>query len=141
MALVTLIGERLAKKDLEFIYIGPNNDCKNCKLKTVCFNLKENKRYKINKVRDKKHNCKIHEGTATVVEVEELPILTAIDKKYSEGAKSKIEKKDCNNIGCENYRYCRVKLQKEKTYEIKKIQGDIKCPLGYKLQKAEIKEE
>ena len=37
MPLVTLIGEKLAKKDFEFIYLGPINDCRNCKLKTVCF--------------------------------------------------------------------------------------------------------
>ena len=141
MALVTLIGERLAEKDLEFIYLGPNNDCKNCKLKTVCFNLRQNRRYKIKKVRDKKHNCKIHEGTATVVEVEQLPIITAIDKKYTEGSKAKIEKIDCNNIGCENYNYCKEKIQKDKNYVIEKIHGDIKCPLGYKLQKATLKEE
>lgn len=141
MALVTLIGERIAKKDEEFIYLGPNNDCKNCKLKTVCFNLKQNRRYKIKKVRDKKHNCKIHEGTATVVEVEQLPIITAIDKKHTEGSKAKFQKIDCNNIGCDNYRYCSEKIQKDKTYVIKKIYEDIKCPLGNKLQKAELTEE
>ena len=72
MALVTLIGERLADKDKEFIYIGPNNECKNCKLKTVCFNLKPGKKYKITKIRDKRHNCNIHAGNAIVVEVQEL---------------------------------------------------------------------
>ncbi len=40
MTLVTLIGEKIAEEDMEFTYIGPNNDCRNCKLKTVCFNLK-----------------------------------------------------------------------------------------------------
>ncbi len=140
MTLVTLIGERLAKKGEEFIYLGPNNDCKDCKLKTVCFNLKQNKRYKIKNVRDKRHNCKIHEGTANVVEVEELPILTAIDKKYSEGSKAKIDKIDCDSIGCKNYQYCKIKIQKDKTYLIDKVLGDINCPLDYKLQKAELKE-
>jgi len=141
MPLVTLIGERLANKDEEFIYLGPNNDCKNCKLKTVCFNLKQNRTYKITKVRDKKHNCKIHEGTATVVEVEELPIKTAIDKKYTEGSKTKIENIECNNIGCKNYNLCKFKIQDDKTYLVEKIIGDIDCPLDHKLQIAELKEE
>ena len=72
MPLVTLIGEKLAKENGEFIYLGPQNDCKNCKLKTVCFNLKQGGYYKITKVRDKKHSCNVHEGCAAVVEVQEI---------------------------------------------------------------------
>ncbi|MCD6237626.1 MAG: UPF0179 family protein, partial [Thermoplasmata archaeon] len=34
MPSVTLVGERMAKKGLEFIYMGPSSNCKNCKLKT-----------------------------------------------------------------------------------------------------------
>ena len=56
MVLVTLVGERLANEDEEFVYLGPNNECKNCKLKTVCFNLKPGRQYKIIKVREKQHN-------------------------------------------------------------------------------------
>jgi len=93
MTLVTLIGEKIAKEEDEFTYLGPANDCKNCKLKTVCFNLKPGRRYKIIKVRDKKHTCNTHEGNASVVEVSELPIIAAIDKKLSEGSITQIEKK------------------------------------------------
>ncbi len=28
MTLVTLIGEKIAKENMEFTYIGPNNDCR-----------------------------------------------------------------------------------------------------------------
>ena len=72
MPLVTLIGEKLAKENEEFIFLGPQNDCKNCKLKTVCFNLKQNCRYKITKVREKRHSCSLHDGNAAVIEVQEL---------------------------------------------------------------------
>ena len=139
MPLVTLIGERLARQDGEFCYIGPNNECRNCKLKTVCFNLKVGRRYKITKVRDKRHVCNVHEGTAVVVEVQEIPILTTIDKKLSKGSKTKIEKKDCNSIGCEHYPLCsNIAIQKDKDYNITRIFESIKCPLGYDLQKAEL---
>jgi len=140
MTLVTLIGERLAIKNDEFMYLGPNNDCRNCKLKTVCFNLKPNRIYKITKVRDKKHNCNLHEGTAVVVEVEKQPIITAINKKYTEGSKSNIEKTDCDNIGCEYHDLCKIDIQKDKNYVIKKIHGKIDCPIGNNLQKAELEE-
>ena len=141
MPLVTLIGEKLASEGAEFIYLGPNNDCRNCKLKTVCFNLKANRHYRITNIRDKKHACKIHEGSAAVVEVEELPIVTSISKEYFEGSKTKIEKEDCNSIGCEYYEICRTPVQKDKEYTITKVIEDIKCPLNYKIQKVEIKEE
>jgi len=141
MPLVTLIGEKLAKKDTEFIYLGPNNECRNCKLKTVCFNLKPGRRYKITNIRDKKHNCNIHEGTAAVIEVEELPIVTSVDKNINEGTTIKIEKKSCKGIGCIHYDVCSVNIQKDKNYKIVKIFEKIECPLGYELNKVELKEE
>jgi len=142
MPLVTLIGEKLAEKDKEFIYLGPNNECRNCKLKTVCFNLKPNRHYKITEVRNKKHNCNVFEGGVVVVEVQELPIVTTIDKKLSKGSKTKIEKKDCKSIGCPFYDLCTNKaVQKDKKYKITKIyKENIDCPMGYNLQKAELKE-
>lgn len=138
MALVTLIGEKLAKEGNEFIYLGPQNDCRGCKLKTVCFNLKQGRKYKIVNLRDKKHSCNVHEGAAAVVEVQEMPIITTIDKNLSEGASTKIEKKECNNIGCEHYELCNVTIQKDKNYTITKVFEEINCPINYHLQKAEI---
>ena len=139
MALVTLIGERLAEENEEFIYLGPNNECKNCKLKTVCFNLKLGRRYKITKKREKQHNCNVHEGNVVVVDVSELPILTYTDKKLTEGTKININTKDCKNIGCENFEICINKaIQKGKTYTIKKVYEKIDCPENYELYKIEL---
>ena len=140
MALVTLIGEKLAKKDNEFFYIGPNNECRNCKLKTVCFNLKTGMKYKIINVREKRHNCNVHEGTVAVVEVEELPIITTVEKKCKEGDEIQIEKEECNNIGCEYYELCKIKISKDKKYEIIKVHGKIDCPIELNLEKVEIKQ-
>ncbi|PJB22268.1 MAG: hypothetical protein CO114_00925, partial [Euryarchaeota archaeon CG_4_9_14_3_um_filter_38_12] len=72
MVLVTLVGEKIAKKDNEFIYIGSLPECRGCKLKTVCFNLDEGRRYKITNIRDIHHDCKIHEGGVRIVEVEKI---------------------------------------------------------------------
>jgi uncharacterized protein (UPF0179 family) len=139
MALVTLIGEQLAKEYEEFIYLGPNNECKNCKLKTVCFNLKSGRQYKITKIREKQHNCNVHEGNVVVVEVSELPILTSIDKKLSEGDKIKVDKKECKDIECDNFSICTNKaVQKVKIYTVKKVHEKIECPEGYELYKIEL---
>lgn len=141
MPLVTLIGEKLAIEDCEFVYIGPNNECRNCKLKTVCFNLKPGRKYKITSVREKRHNCSIHEGNAAVVEVQELPIITAVDKKFSEGNNIKFEGEACKSIGCINYELCSVYLNKDKTYKIIKIYEAVECPMGHELKKAELSDE
>ena len=140
MPLVTLIGEKQANKEKEFCYLGPNNECRNCKLKTVCFNLKIGRKYKITNVRDKRHNCNVHEGTVVVVEVQEMPIITSIDKKLSKGSKIKIDKKECQNIGCKYYEICSINILKDKEYKITKTYESIECPIGYKLQKAELSE-
>jgi uncharacterized protein (UPF0179 family) len=141
MPLVTLIGEDLAIEGNEFIYLGPNNECRNCKLKTVCFNLKTGRKYKIEKVRDKHHDCSVHERTTIVVEVIEMPIFTAINAKHNEGVITKIEKNDCRSIGCPNYELCSVTINKDKKFKIIKIYEDIDCPIGYILKKAELQEE
>lgn len=139
MPLVTLIGEKIAKEGTEFVYIGPNNDCRNCKLKTVCFNLKIGRNYRITKIRDKRHNCNVHEGTTLVVEVEELPIIAAIDQDLIDKKETKIEKKECQNIGCEYYQFCNnVAIQKERNYKIIKVLEKIDCPIGYELNKVEL---
>ena len=139
MPLVTLIGEKLAKEGNEFVYLGPNNECRNCKLKTVCFNLKLGRHYKITKIREKRHNCKIHDGTATVIEVQELPLFAAIEKKLSAGDSTKIEKRDCRNIGCNHYNLCcNIALQNDKIYKITKTYNIIDCPIGNELQKVEL---
>ena len=103
MALVTLIGEKLARAGDEFIYIGPNNECRNCKLKTVCFNLQQGRFYKITKVRDKQHTCVVHEGNVVVVEVNAIPILASIDKNLSEGEETMIKKKECMKMFVEKF--------------------------------------
>lgn len=141
MPLVTLIGEKIAIEENEFIYIGPNNECRNCKLKTVCFNLKPGRKYKITSVREKRHNCSIHEGNAAVVEVQELPIITAVDKKFSEGENVKFENEPCRSIGCINFKLCNINLNKDKNYKITKVYENIECPLGYELKKVELSEQ
>lgn len=139
MPLVTLIGEKLAVEGEEFIYLGANNECRNCKLKTVCFNLKPGRSYKITKLREKEHNCNIHEGKVVVVEVSEMPITTSINKKVSQGEKIKIDKKECKNIGCDFFNICtNIALQKDKTYTIKKTYEKIKCPKDYELYKVDV---
>ncbi len=139
MVLVTLVGEQLAVEGEEFTYLGSNSECRNCQLKTVCFNLKPGRDYRITKIRDKSHKCNIHEGMVIVVEVEELPLTVAITKELSEGTTTTVEKKDCKNIGCESYDICtNTALQNGKKYTIIKVYEKIKCPRNYELYKVDV---
>jgi hypothetical protein len=139
MVLVTLVGEQLAVEGQEFVYLGSNSECRNCQLKTVCFNLKPGRNYRIIKLRDKFHDCNIHEGKVIVVEVEELPLTVAITKESSEGTSATIEKKDCKNIGCDSFEICTTTaLQNGKTYTVKKVYEKLACPKNYELYKVDV---
>jgi uncharacterized protein (UPF0179 family) len=142
MPLVTLIGEKLASEGNEFIYLGPINDCRNCKLKTVCFNLKKGRLYEIKKIRDKQHNCNVHDGRVVAAEVKEMPLFAAVDENLKEGAKSEISKIECRSIGCLYFELCNnIAIQKEKKYTVVKIYEKIECPKDKKLNKAELTDE
>jgi len=139
LVLITLIGEKLAVEGLEFTYLGSNSECKNCRLKAVCFHLKPGRNYTITNIRDKKHSCNVHEGNAVIIEVRELPFIAAVTKEVSESAKTTVERQKCKNIRCEFFNICTNRtLQKKKNYTIKKTFGKIECPLGYELYKVEL---
>lgn len=141
MAPVTLLGTHLGKKDQTFIYLGPLNDCKNCKLKSVCFNLKPGRSYKVTNVREKHHNCNVHEGNVVVVDVEELPLEAAINRELSKGDTTKIETLDCIHIGCEHYELCtNPALTKEKQYRVVSTDESITCHRDMQLKKAQLTE-
>jgi len=142
MVLVTLVGEQLAVEGKEFIYLGANSECRNCQLKTVCFNLKPGRNYRITKLREKSHDCNIHEGKVIVVEVEELPLTVAVSNEPSEGATVTIEKKECKNIGCDSFDICTTTaLQNGKTYTVKKVYEKLNCPKNYQLYKVDVAEK
>jgi uncharacterized protein (UPF0179 family) len=137
LANVTLIGEKQAKKDNIFIYKGPLSECKDCKVKTVCFNLEEGRKYKIKEVRAMHHNCKIHEGGVRAVEYEKLPIEFAISSVAAiEKARITIDEKEiCVNRGCENFKLCfPLKLKPGTQFEIKEVKGNVQCPEGKELK-------
>ncbi len=141
MAQITIIGEKIAKKDEEFIFVGPQSDCKNCKLKNICFNLKMNYRYKIIAVRDKRHSCSVHEGDVIVVEVEEQPIETTIDEKFTQGSMFTFERKDCDESTCLYHDLCTNEaLKPGKKYTISKVLESIPCSKGKSLKRVILSE-
>lgn len=134
MVLVTLIGKKLAKVGNEFVYLGITQKCRNCRLKTVCSNLQEGRTYKIVKVRDKFHECSLHEEGVIAVEVEKQPAVINVKKEEAEATAISFKPIKCDIISCKEYDACNSKIR-EKEYKILKVVGDVECLRGLNLKK------
>jgi uncharacterized protein len=136
MVAITLVGEKQAKEGQMFVFVGPLTECRDCKLKTVCFNLEEGRTYVIKSVRTVHHDCKVHEGGVRVVEVEKSPIRTTIPSRAAlEGTTYAWQGKECQNLGCERYIMCTPKGMKAgEKYRIVKVAGYVECPDGESLK-------
>ncbi len=134
--MVTLVGERQVKEGNEFIYLGSLTDCKDCKLKGVCFNLEEGRKYRIKGVRGVRHECKIHEGGVRVVEVERAPLTVATNGKSAiEGSVITFEVPNCNETMCETYRLCHpIAFKNGIKAKIIGVGRDLACSRGYGLK-------
>ncbi len=107
MVLLTVIAENLVEPDYTFVYLGPLSECKECKVKNVCFGLVRGKRYRVVSPRKVKHACKVHEGQVQVVEVEDVPFEVCIpDKGLIEGSAVTMTQMDCKLVGCIHHRLC-----------------------------------
>jgi len=135
--MITVIGDRQAKLDGRFIYLGPLTECKECKLKGVCFNLDAGSLYRIVEVRDVKHDCKVHEDGVRVVKVEKEKMEGVVPKKGAmEGTTITWEVTKCDHLGCEHYRLCHpIGIEKGHKARISKIVGDLDCAEGKRLVK------
>ncbi|MDH4123851.1 MAG: UPF0179 family protein [Thermoplasmata archaeon] len=137
MATITLIGELLAKKGETFVYLGPLSECRDCKLKTVCFNLDVGKWYTISSVREIHHDCKIHENGVRVVEAEPVGIPASVLSRYAiEGISISFEPNRCSYFSCENYRLCNpIGINSGGKYQVTTVFNEIECKNGQPMKK------
>ncbi len=135
MVVITLIGEHLAQEGGEFVYRGPLTECRDCKLKGVCFNLDTGGLYRIKAVRNVKHLCRIHEEGVRVVEVQKLQRRCALPQKYAlEGSTYTYEGIRCKSPGCKNYQLCHpTGVEKNMRFRVSRVDEDLKCPEGLRL--------
>ena len=137
MVVVTLIGEDFAEVGKTFVFRGPITECRDCKLKGICFNLDAGCRYCVKEVRDVHNECRIHESGVCAAEVEKLNISGAVPKKYAlEGSTLSFNPTDCNQIGCENYRLCHpTGVTKGMRFKIISAGEELNCPAGQRMIK------
>ncbi len=135
MVVITLIGEHQAIEGMEFVYCGPLTECRECRLKAVCFNLDVGGLYRIKKAREVHHDCRIHEEGVRVVEVDKMPLRSAVPSKYAiEGSTITMEEMKCKNLGCVKYRICHpANVEKNTKRRIIAVSEDISCPEGLKI--------
>ncbi len=136
MAEVTLIGEKLAKEGLEFVFGGCLSRCQGCEIKISCCGLEKNRWYRIVGVRENVHDCKVHSDKVKVVEVETIPLRTSLQgTSLIEGSRVTLGEKKCDVLDCENHRLCfPTGIEFGGKYHIEKVSGSVDCPKGYKLK-------
>lgn len=107
MKIVALLGVRMAQPGLMFIHMGPSEECKSCKLYTACMgNLETGRRYMVVEVKEKQHNCKIHEGGVRVVKLIEPEIPAVIPANLaSKGVIIRFSPPKCAH-GCKLREFC-----------------------------------
>lgn len=137
MVVITLVGELQARKGETFVYCGPLSECRECKLKTVCFNLDVGRLYRVSSVRQKHHECKIHENGVRVIEAEPIGIPASVPSKSAvEGTMISFEPRQCNSIYCGSYRLCHpLGVASGTKYQVAEVHGEIACEDGLPLKK------
>lgn len=141
MSIITAVGSGQAKEGYVFIYFGPVNECRECRYKNACINLEKGKMYTVTAVRkDKTHECKVHEQTITIVEVDKVPFERCIpSSKAIEGSTVTLDKINCKELDCPNYRKCNPLIHEpNEKYRIVNIVGDAECRLGKSLKIVEV---
>ena len=133
MGLVTIVGETQARIGNRFYFMGPLTECKECKLRNVCFNMETGSLY------DTIHDCTLRESKVRVVEVEKKAFRVAIPKKQAMGSSIVFTSRKCNNIGCENWQFCCPANTKDgDRFSIVDDISDIRCPIGEQLRLVKI---
>ena len=135
MVLITLIGEKQARIGDRFYFMGSMTECRECRLRGVCFNLETGSLYEITALRDAVHECTVHEGTVRAVEVEKRPVTVAIPRKQAiDGSTITFESAKCRNIGCANRSICNPPSIRNGTkLRIADVGDDAECPCGLSL--------
>ena len=137
---ITLVGEGQAQVGHEFVYRGPQPECRPCKVRAACLNQALGQRYRIKRVRDVTHPCLLNEERARVVEVELAPPEASLPSRAAiEGAVLSYEKTVCSNAACPNFRLCHpIGIEAGMRVRVQDVGAELECPLGYSLVSATV---
>lgn len=142
MKQVTLIGDKIAKVDATFVFLGAEPECRECRLKSACLQLDKGRKYRVVAVREIHHEdgCRYHENGVRVVEVEAAPVSASLRKAVAiEGSIVEYSRPICSNYECENYDLCHpLGLQGPARVKVQRTSETLSCPLDYNLVRADV---
>ncbi len=140
MVQITLVGERQATVGHEFVYRGPQPECRECKVKAACLNQEVGRRYHITHVREVRHPCLLNEERVRVVEVELAPPQVSLPARSAvEGAIVAYEPLLCAHGACPNFPLCHpVGIDRGTRLRVLEVRPDLSCPLGYEIAPARV---
>ena len=140
MVNITLIGKKLARKGLEFIFWGTAPPCNTCSMRNICTGLELGGRYRITGIRKTENKCEVHEEGVVAVEYEQIPFTASLNTKSAlEGSIQEYSTPQCRNLECSHRDTCfPLGIKDQKKYKIVKVGEPIDCPLGYSLTKVEM---
>ena len=137
--MITLIGKDLAQKGVEFVYLGPAEECENCRFKSSCVDsLELNRKYVITDVKDNEQKCPVHSQNIVIpVEIEraQIDVLTT-SKNIFEGSTFTYDAPKCEEY-CEFHDLCFPEglMENDKCIVIKNQGKHKECKKGYALNK------
>lgn len=143
VSVITLIGKRQARVGNEFVYMGRTDKCIECPLRKVCCDkLEPDRAYTVISVREREHDCPIHEDGVQLVEVEESGArITLPTHQLFEGAVFTVHVRPCDKWECEYHAACNPtgikdgdRCRVEKVYK----RAGLTCPRRRKLGLADV---
>lgn len=108
MAELTLVGERLAEPDTEFVYQGEAPGCAGCPYRDQCLTLTEGRRYRVTGVRENASTleCAVHAGGVRAVEVEPAPVRANVAANAAFAGNKTALEGSCPHTDCPSHPLC-----------------------------------
>ncbi len=127
MSTVTLIGDRLAEVDREFVYRGEAPGCEGCPYRSQCLNLTEGKRYRITDIRENAQllDCAVHDKGVRAVEVEPANVRANVPSRGAYAGSKASLAGPCPHTECPSHEFCMpAGAAFETEYRIASVEGE-----------------
>ncbi len=147
MSTVTLIGDRLAEVDREFVYRGEASGCEGCPYRSQCLNLTEGRRYRITDIRENAQllDCAVHDTGVRAVEVEPTTVRANVPSRGAYAGSKASLAGPCPHTECPSHEFCVPEgVGFETEYRIASVEGEPPhehCHLDRSLMLVELSDE
>jgi len=147
MSTVTLIGDRLAAVDREFVYRGEAPGCAGCPYRSQCLNLTEGRRYRITDIRENAQllDCAVHDSGVRAVEVEPVNVRANVPSRGAYAGSKASLAGPCPHTECPSHEFCVPEgAEFETEYRIAAVEGEPPhdhCQLNRSLTLVELTDE